>query len=174
MNQGDEPEDEEFDAEFCLVEHEREFIETLARGSVQYVLLGGHAVNFYGHRRCVGDMDILIDRSPENVSRLTHALHGIGIQLPAESIEKLTESNKRLTIPRSEIDILTSVEPLFFEDLFQERLLVEYETLTLPMISKNHLLALKKASDRKRDKADYAALAGQEMHGQPGREGGRE
>ncbi len=173
MNPGDEPDDDKFDAEFCLDVHEQEFVKALARWSVRYVLLGGHAVNFHGHRRCVGDMDILIDRSPENVCRLNDALGGLRIQIPAESIDNLSQPNKKLTIPLFEIDILTSVEPLSFEDLYQDHLSVEYEGLTLPMISRDHLLVLKMSSDREQDRADYSALTRQ-AHGQPRPKGGRE
>ena len=51
----------------------RDFIQALNNNGVEYILVGGYAVILHGYRRVTGDMDIWVDRTKENYSRLTKA-----------------------------------------------------------------------------------------------------
>ncbi|RJQ28422.1 MAG: hypothetical protein C4589_06535 [Peptococcaceae bacterium] len=47
---------------------------SLNENGVEYVLVGGLAMNFHGLARMTHDIDLLIDTSPENVSKVIDAL----------------------------------------------------------------------------------------------------
>ena len=50
----------------------------LAEGGVQFVLVGGVAVTLHGYVRLTEAVDILVERSAENISRLLKTLSGYG------------------------------------------------------------------------------------------------
>jgi Nucleotidyltransferase of unknown function (DUF6036) len=53
-------------------------LENLARAEVNFILVGGVAVALNEFVRTTEDVDILIERSPENVGRLLDALSDFG------------------------------------------------------------------------------------------------
>ena len=46
-------------------------------------MIGGMAVNFHGHHRSTGDLDVWIDVSPKNDERLVQALQNFGFSATA-------------------------------------------------------------------------------------------
>jgi hypothetical protein len=44
----------------------KEFIQSLNENSVRYLVVGGYAVALHGYPRYTKDLDIWIDRNPEN------------------------------------------------------------------------------------------------------------
>ena len=52
----------------------REFLACLNRAGVEYLLVGGYAVNFYGYHRFTEDIDFWIAVSDENLERLLTAV----------------------------------------------------------------------------------------------------
>lgn len=64
-----------------------DFVECLAallRTQSRFLVVGAHALAVYGVPRATGDIDIWIDRSPENTERVWAALIEFGA--PAESL----------------------------------------------------------------------------------------
>jgi hypothetical protein len=54
------------------------FLRCLSEEKVEYLVVGGMAVNFYGYHRSTGDLDIWVDVSPTNQDRLAAALKKFG------------------------------------------------------------------------------------------------
>ena len=48
----------------------KDLIEIMERHEVEYVLVGGFAVNFYGYVRTTHDVDILVNPSFENARKM--------------------------------------------------------------------------------------------------------
>jgi len=48
----------------------REFLECLNHAGVEYLLVGGYAVNYYGHHRFTEDIDFWIAVSDQNFDRV--------------------------------------------------------------------------------------------------------
>jgi len=59
----------------------RDFILALNKHDVQYILVGGYAVILHGYRRVTGDMDIWVNRTKENYSKITLAFAEFGLPL---------------------------------------------------------------------------------------------
>ncbi len=49
-------------------------VRALNEHGVEYVIIGGIAVQFFGLQRATADIDLLVDPSPENVERIRKAL----------------------------------------------------------------------------------------------------
>lgn len=47
-----------------------EFLQLLIKEKVEFLLIGGFAVAFHGYVRYTGDMDVWINATPENASKL--------------------------------------------------------------------------------------------------------
>jgi hypothetical protein len=64
-------------------------LRVLAGHGVDYVLIGGVAVQAYGHVRTTLDLDVIASWYPENVGRLAGALTELGAQLRGVDAELL-------------------------------------------------------------------------------------
>jgi predicted nucleotidyltransferase len=137
---------------------DKEFLNVLGENDVRYVLIGGHAMNYYGYDRPAADLDIVIDRTSENVQKLISAFGDMRMSVPTNALQILTQPNKKMRIPLYEIDVLTSIESLQFDDMYDARVVVELDSLKISMISKAHLLFMKQHSNREEDQSDYCAL----------------
>ena len=58
--------------------HWKEFIELLNGHNVRYMVVGGYAVAFHGYPRYTKDLDVWIERSPENADNVIKALEEFG------------------------------------------------------------------------------------------------
>jgi len=101
----------------------REFIVLLNSFTVDYVVVGGHAVAFHGHPRFTGDIDFLIRPTRDNAQRLLQALREFGFTDIALSIEDLVTPGNvvQLGHPPNRIDLLTSISGIDFEEAWTGR-----------------------------------------------------
>lgn len=49
---------------------------------VEYLLVGGYAVSYYGYPLSIGDMDIWIAINPDNAEKVVEVLKEFGFDLP--------------------------------------------------------------------------------------------
>src|ERR1017187_826824 len=101
----------------------REFVELLNSRKIKYLLVGGHAVAFHGHPRYTGDVDFLIDTSPENAALVAAAVgdfgfDGLGLK---EADFRGTETIIQLGRAPNRIDLLTSAAAISFEEAWKTR-----------------------------------------------------
>lgn len=67
-----------------------DFVETLARHAVRYLVIGGHAVGFHTQPRATKDLDIWFDSAPDNRARLQEAMRDYGV--PNAIVEQLASA----------------------------------------------------------------------------------
>jgi hypothetical protein len=65
-------------------------LHVLRRHRVPFVVVGGHAVNFHGHRRATEDVDVVWLRSPDAERALVAALAEIGAHYISREIDPAT------------------------------------------------------------------------------------
>ena len=65
----------------------REFLKLCNQKRFRYLLIGGYAVGHYGYPRATADMDIWIERSPENAAKMVAVLIAFGFDVPELSAE---------------------------------------------------------------------------------------
>lgn len=139
----------------------REFIGLMISNRVRFVMIGGYAYNLFRNPRATGDIDFLVDVDLENETRLKQALSefGFGSSLPSEP-QRLLEDGKVIMLGRAplRIDILTRIDGVEFTEVYETRLSVELDGMTIPVISPKTLLKNKIAAARPKDMADVLEL----------------
>jgi hypothetical protein len=78
-----------------------ELFDLLKRHGVDFVIVGGHAVNVHGYRRATEDIDIVWIRSPEAEEALFRALGEIDAKYIGQEIDPATglEKTHPVTLP---------------------------------------------------------------------------
>ena len=95
----------------------KEFLKLLASNKVEYLLIGGYAVGYYGYPRPTGDMDIWIGISPNNAGRVVRALREFGF---TTSAKKFLQENSvvRMGVPPFRLEILTTIDGVSFPECY--------------------------------------------------------
>lgn len=136
------------------------FLRLLNEHEVRYLLIGGYAVGYYGYVRATADMDVWVPRERENAQRLVSALAEFGFDLPDLTPDLFMEEGRivRMGLPPMRIEIQTSISGVEFDPCYEERLVVEWDDLTVSLISLDRLVENKKAAGRLKDLTDLEFL----------------
>lgn len=153
--------------------YERIFRE-FAKVGLDYVVIGGIAVNLHGYARATGDLDIVVMLKDEDLKKFVSAVRNLGFvpRLPVQ-LEDLFDAQKRqewLTQknmkvfsvynpkdPIEHIDLMCD-EPVSFVEIFKNRVIMRNDDLAIPIASIADIIRLKEAAGRGRDLSDIEAL----------------
>ncbi|GAA3751220.1 DUF6036 family nucleotidyltransferase [Terriglobus aquaticus] len=131
----------------------------LNSGSVEYLVVGGVAVNAYGYIRSTQDLDIFIRPTLENAQRAFAALQQLGLDLPGDASDLLVDyENLRFGSRPEQIDLLNSIGEMSFEHAWRNRVVVGVEDVDIAFISKADLIENKLQVGHLRDLADVEEL----------------
>lgn len=138
----------------------KEFLKSLNDHGVDYLLVGGYAVGYYGYPRATGDMDIWIAMHPDNAEKVVTALREFGFDVPELSADIFLETDKivRMGVPPMRIEVLTSISGVDFDECFAERITDTISGVEVNVISLHHLKENKRASGRHKDLNDLEHL----------------
>lgn len=138
----------------------KEFIKSLNDNSVQYLVIGGYAVAFHGHPRYTKDLDIWIQVSHENASRLVKAIRDFGFESLGlkESDFMSTDQVIQLGFPPNRIDLIARADGIDFNACYPSRMAIEIEDVRVNFIDLENLKKNKRASGRHQDLADLENL----------------
>jgi hypothetical protein len=138
----------------------KEFIQSLNNNQVRYLIVGGYAVALHGHPRYTKDINIWVESSRENVSRLVDALDEFGFASLGLTSKDFLEPNQiiQLGYPPNRIDILTSLKGIEFTACYALRVIVSVEEVEVSFIDLDNLKENKKATGRLQDLADLENL----------------
>ena len=140
----------------------QEILRTLNSFEIEYLVIGGYAVNFYGYNRTTSDMDLWINPSLQNKNRFLEMLREKDFE--AESInfiEKLDFSQAEvfsLGEAPFKIDLLTKVSLLDFAEAYARKKIENLDGTQIPFIHFNDLILSKINTNRLKDKADVEEL----------------
>lgn len=146
-----------------------ELAATLNRHTVDYVVIGGVALQAHGHVRTTQDLDVVAAWTPENVKRLAGALSELGAELRGVdadllgidlgSPEDLYRGGNFLTHTRhGDLDVFaideTQGAPHSYEGLRARAIPVEVRGITLLIAHPEHLIRMKTAAAAFRDRPE--------------------
>jgi hypothetical protein len=139
----------------------KEFLKLLKANNVQYLLIGGYAVSYYGYPRTTGDIDIWVAIHPENARQLVVSLQEFGFDSPDLTIELFLQEKSmvRMGVPPMRIEILTTISGVRFEDCFAKKVVDILDGVEVNLINLEHLKENKKASGRFKDLDDLEHLS---------------
>lgn len=147
-----------------------EILRVLAEHRVDYVVVGGVAVQTHGHIRGTQDLDIVPDPDLANLSRLGEALAELGARLyraarPVDITDPQILSGfglvPLLTV-HGRLDVIniesTPGTPAAYGALRERALEVDLGGTPIPVVALDDLIKMKRATAREVDRADIRAL----------------
>ena len=138
----------------------KEFIQSLNDNQVRYLVVGGYAVALHGYPRYTKDIDIWIELSPENASRMVRALEQFGFGALGLREQDFLDADTiiQLGSPPRRIDLLTTLTGVDFDQCFMMRVVVDMDGLPVNFIDLENLRRNKRATGRAQDIADVENL----------------
>ena len=145
-----------------LIDDLSDLLIELSDADAEFLVVGGHAVAFYGHVRATKDLDVLVRATDSNAQKVYRALAAYGA--PLDTFE-VTESDfadyggvLQIGLPPRRIDILNRASGVTFDEAMTGAETFEVKGRTIHVIGFQALLANKRAAARPQDVADVAAL----------------
>jgi hypothetical protein len=138
----------------------KELLELLNSHKVEYLVVGGYALAFHGAPRFTGDIDIFVKPDSANAKRILAALaeFGFGSLNLSEADFTSPENVVQLGVPPMRVDLMTSLTGVSWEKAEAGEVRGNYGDTAARFISKEDLIANKKALGRNKDLADIDAL----------------
>lgn len=139
------------------------FWKALQEYNVQYIMVGGYAINLHGYQRFTGDMDIWLKDTLENRKQLRKAFAScdMGDYPMIEYMQFLPgwtdfhlNNNMRLDIM---ID-MKGLEGYTFDECLQMASIADIENIKVPFLHINQLIENKRVVNRLKDQTDVLAL----------------
>jgi len=142
-------------------------LRALAEHGVDYVLIGGLAVQTHGHVRTTNDADLIPAPNPANLGRLAAALRALDARVLNPGEENTKVDGKML--PKATIwqfvtrdggiDVMHEVPGgRSYAELSERALHVQLGDVDVPVVDLDDLIQMKLARGRPIDLADVAAL----------------
>src|SRR5487761_2494847 len=131
----------------------KKLLSALNAHKVRHVVVGGYAIAVHAQPRATKDLDIFIDRSPENARAVYAALADFGAPLgdtKPEDFEKPTQI-LRLGVPPICVEIMQSIDGVDFHSAWQASSEHTVDGFTARYISAEHLIQNKLAAGRLQD-----------------------
>ena len=147
-----------------------EILRALVEKRVDFVVVGGVAVQAHGYLRATADLDVVPRPTLLNLSRLAEALteldaEGWRVRLPvAVTDPQLLKAAPMipLTTRDGRLDLLniahTAGAPASYDDLRERALVVELDGLEIAIAGLDDLIRMKRAAGRPHDLTDIASL----------------
>jgi len=142
----------------------------LERHGVRYVLIGGLAANAHGVRRTTRDVDVIVERSDDNLERLAAAARELDVASPVidsrmqeldplDPADLARASNVSLDTRDGELDVMNDAKGAPpFDRLSARAVVVVVLGVRVPVAGLDDLIALKHAAGRDVDLRDIADL----------------
>jgi len=154
-------------------------LETLARHRVEYLIVGGVAVQVHGHRRTTKDLDVVPSRGADNYARLAAALDELEarplgvdpgkVALPTADPDRLRIAAivPPLVTRHGEIHILNEPKGAApYEEMRRRALTIELDGIEVAIVGVDDLIRMKRASGRQEDLDDIRVLTALDQKGQ--------
>jgi hypothetical protein len=139
-----------------------EFFRILSEHSVDYVIVGGYAVAFYGYIRATKDIDVLFRNSPPNIAKLIKALGKFGITGDQVRQPLFSEAGSiiRMGVSPVMIELINALSGFSFDEIWTKKVPGHYGKSPVFYISREQLIENKRIAGRPRDLLDIEELGG--------------
>lgn len=147
----------------------RELFRALARHEVEYVTVGGIAIQAYGGQRLTQDLDVAIAASGANLGRLASALIDLDARILGPEGQRSRSvptaamlgsgDQWHLSTAHGRLDVLTLPAHIgSFADVRARAHEISLGELSIPIAHRDDLLTMKRAAGRPQDLADIRLL----------------
>jgi hypothetical protein len=138
----------------------RELLALFNAHHVEYVIVGGYALAFYGAPRFTGDIDVFVKPDAVNAQRILTALDLFGFGSVGLTPEDFSRPNQvvQLGVVPVRIDLITSLTGTSWDEVFVGRTAGSYGDIPVYFIGREQFIANKRAIGRQKDLADLEML----------------
>ena len=139
-----------------------DMLKCLNKAGVDYIMVGGWAVNMHGYIRATIDLDIWIMTSRDNADKVYAALKDFGAPLSDVTPEDFATDGTifQIGVAPCRIDIINKIDGLTYADASPRAVLKNIDDVPVRILSLEDLIANKRASGRTKDLADAEILEG--------------
>jgi hypothetical protein len=168
-----------------LSQNFKTFLMLLKVKRVEYLLVGGYAVRYYGYSRDTWDLDIWTSIHPQNAMKVAEVCQTFGSGIVELPVDPFQHKNRiiRIKVPpirieildpiigqqpevlsrlqgnqTDQIEILTVQSGASFDQCFKERVVDLLDGVEVNIISLHHLKTIKQAGNRPKDMDDLIHL----------------
>jgi hypothetical protein len=134
----------------------RDLLKAFLSHDVRFLVIGGHAVSFHGYPRFTKDLDIWVELSAGNATRIVSALKSFGLDFPGLNEDMFLDPDRMTQMGRepNRVDILMKIRGVDFGACYERKEFVNIDGSLIPMISKVDLIINKRSTGRLQDLAD--------------------
>jgi hypothetical protein len=145
-----------------FIENHQLLLTCLIQHRVNFLLVGGYAVIYYGYKRTTGYMDLWLEPSNENKVRLLEALKTFEFNEDDMKHIAALDFTKHIAFHFWEeperVDCITYISHVLFKEAFTDKIIADIDGIAVPIIQYRHLIESKITSDRLKDRADVEEL----------------
>jgi hypothetical protein len=135
-----------------------QIFQALNAAGARYLVIGGIACILHGYVRATTDLDVLIERSPDNAGRVLEGLARVGYGFAREWTAKELLARPITVIGDDPaVNVFTVAWTVKYEQAVRRAASAEVEGVTIPFIGLDDLIATKRTG-RLQDAADVEVL----------------
>ena len=137
-----------------------DFIKLCNKHNVKYLVIGGYAVSIHGYPRSTKDIDVCIEMSDLNATKMVEVIKDFGFGSLKLNKEDFLKKHfiTQLGFPPLRIDILNDLDGITFEEAWKNKKIVNIENVPVNFIGYNELIIVKQKAGRPQDIADVDKL----------------
>jgi hypothetical protein len=127
---------------------------------VRFLIVGAYALALHGRPRATGDLDVWVEATPGNASKVMTALAAFGAPMAAISVADFARPGVtyQIGVAPGRIDILTDLTGLTFDQAWADRLPRAFGDVDVDFIGRAAFIRNKRATGRPKDLADIDGL----------------
>jgi hypothetical protein len=136
--------------------------------SVQYLIVGAHALGVHAEPRATKDLDLFVRSEPENAQAVFRALAEYGAPLAGMSAADFADGTTfQIGQPPERIDVIQKIDGVTFDEAWSNRIEGTIDGIPASVISREDMIRNKLASGRLQDLADVEKLRAAENATKP-------
>jgi predicted nucleotidyltransferase len=137
----------------------QDFIKSLNKAAVEYILVGGYAVILHGYIRSTADLDVWVNKTSGNYQRLKKAFNLFGAPIFSEEDFLGNQFDVwGIGMEPNRIEVLNKIKGIEFSEAYPLCKTFIQNNIEVKYIHLNHLIQVKEAAGRFKDKADIEEL----------------
>ncbi len=148
---------------YLFDEETKEFLKKLNVNQVDYLVVGGFAVNYHGYLRATGDLDIWWNPEASNFNKLISAIEEFGFDCSdIKLLKKYDRVKSMIRLPlrdNFDIELLSLIDGRIpFDEAYKVADVINIADIPVKIINYVHLIQNKLGSHRPKDLHDIAEL----------------
>jgi hypothetical protein len=127
---------------------------------VRFLIVGAYALALHGRPRATGDLDVWVEPTADNATRVMRALAAFGAPLSQISEADFAGPGVvyQIGVPPGRVDLLTELTGLSFSEAWQDRLRRPFGDVEVDFIGRASFIRNKRAVGRPKDLGDIEGM----------------